>query len=182
MGLLKSDAEEVAELKKRIDQLDRKMDLKLRQINASFLTLRDILVKMREEKKELEKEKSAIEERLSRLVAKHETLAQPAPGRLAQDVVDKLVKPVKAEMKENIELVRQIAREVTAPAEADEQMPMDRLYDMVMRRGKVKVSDAAKEFNVHEAQIEEWAKMLETNGLIDIHYPAFGRPELRKRT
>ena len=60
--------------------------------------------------------------------------------------------------------------------------PIDDLFELVMKDGRVKITDAAKKFGVFEARIEEWAKILEDHGLIEIHYSAMGKPELRKKT
>jgi hypothetical protein len=56
--------------------------------------------------------------------------------------------------------------------------PIDDLYNAIMALGKLRVDLAAKQFNVPENRVEEWAKILEENGLIEIHYPAIGKPSL----
>ena len=59
---------------------------------------------------------------------------------------------------------------------------IDELFELVMRNGKIKLNTAARRLGVKKNQVEEWAKILEEHGLIDIHYPPFGEPELRKKT
>ena len=59
--------------------------------------------------------------------------------------------------------------------------PLDRLYRIVLERKKIKISEAAKKFNISEKQVEEWAHILETRGLVEIHYPIVGKAELRKK-
>jgi Mn-dependent DtxR family transcriptional regulator len=59
--------------------------------------------------------------------------------------------------------------------------PLDKLLDLVMKRGRIRIKDAAKSFGVSRAQIDEWAKILEEHGLVEIHYPPVGEPELRKK-
>ncbi len=56
---------------------------------------------------------------------------------------------------------------------------VDRLLEMVKRRGRVKVSEAAKSFNVPESTVEEWGKVLEEYGFIKLHYPPIGKPVLK---
>ena len=59
--------------------------------------------------------------------------------------------------------------------------PLDVMYKMIEQMGRLEVSDAAKKFHVSQQQIEEWAQILESKGLIEIHYPIIGKPELRKK-
>jgi hypothetical protein len=59
---------------------------------------------------------------------------------------------------------------------------LDQLTDLIMEKGSIKIPEAAKKLKLKEKQIEEWAKMLEEHDLIEIHYPAFGKPILKKKT
>lgn len=69
----------------------------------------------------------------------------------------------------------------TGKAKAEvHQTDFDVLYDMIQKKGKIKISLAAKIFNVNKKQIEGWAEILETHGLIRMHYPPVGEPELVK--
>ena len=55
---------------------------------------------------------------------------------------------------------------------------IDLLYELVKNRGRAKLSFLAKTFNVDKKIIEDWAELLEEHGLLKIHYPAIGEPEL----
>lgn len=57
---------------------------------------------------------------------------------------------------------------------------MDLLIELVDAKEHIKLSDAAKFFNVSIKKIEELAKILEEHNLIKIHYPTFGEIELNK--
>ena len=59
---------------------------------------------------------------------------------------------------------------------------LDQLTDLIMEKGSIKIPDAAKKLKLKEKQVEEWAKMLEEHGMIEIHYPAIGKPVLKKKT
>jgi hypothetical protein len=76
-------------------------------------------------------------------------------------------------------------QEINAMAFADRQKrietPLDELLELVMKRGTVKISEAAKAFRVKESQLEEWARLLEEHELIEIHYPTIGKPILKKK-
>lgn len=61
------------------------------------------------------------------------------------------------------------------------ETPLDELLELIMKRGSVSTALAAKEFKVKENQIEEWARVLEEHDLIEIHYPAFGKPLLKRK-
>lgn len=55
---------------------------------------------------------------------------------------------------------------------------IDKLYKMVIKQKRVEISDAAKMFGVKEELIIEWGKILEEHDLVELHYPAFGKPFL----
>ncbi len=55
---------------------------------------------------------------------------------------------------------------------------IDDLLHLVEKRGKLKVSDAARRFKLPKDKIEEWGKILEGKKLMRMHYPPFGEPVL----
>ncbi len=57
---------------------------------------------------------------------------------------------------------------------------IDVLYRLVQEKGRIQLSAVARYFNVEKKMVEDWATILEEHGLIKIHYPAFGEPELIK--
>ncbi len=59
---------------------------------------------------------------------------------------------------------------------------LDVLYDLIMQTGAIKVPEAARRLHVSDKQVEEWSRVLEKHGLIDLHYPTFGKPTLKKKT
>ena len=56
---------------------------------------------------------------------------------------------------------------------------VDNLYSLVRRKKRILLRDAAKELGVSVADAEDWAGMLSRHKLIVMHYPPFGRAELR---
>jgi hypothetical protein len=76
-------------------------------------------------------------------------------------------------------------QEVNARSFADRQKrietPLDELLELVMKKGSIRLSDAAKFFHVKESQLEEWARLLEEHDLMEIHYPTIGKPILKKK-
>jgi Mn-dependent DtxR family transcriptional regulator len=61
------------------------------------------------------------------------------------------------------------------------ETPLDKLFELVTSKGQMRVDQAAKAFKVKEKQIDEWARILEEHNLIEIHYPAMGKPVLKPK-
>jgi DNA repair exonuclease SbcCD ATPase subunit len=53
---------------------------------------------------------------------------------------------------------------------------IDALAKIVAERKKITVSDAASLLKTSETQIEEWVRILEDSGLVELNYPALGEP------
>ncbi len=56
---------------------------------------------------------------------------------------------------------------------------LDKLYNILQKRKKIKLSEISVGFNITKKQAEEWCIILETNDLAVLHYPTFGEPELK---
>lgn len=207
----KSDKEDkVKELEKRIEELENQLDQdvkelkqrtkeQIRDLGQSFKMLKDVMSKVQREKNELETDRNF-------LIEKHKELIRNIPidkSRLKKDIRERLLMPLHRRLKENVELVQRAATEDLVQDEKIEtdkkdfvgqvkdavmegggetKTPIDDLFEFVIKNGRVKITDAAKKFGVFEARIEEWAKILESHGLIEIHYSAMGKPELRKKS
>jgi DNA repair exonuclease SbcCD ATPase subunit len=55
---------------------------------------------------------------------------------------------------------------------------IDELARLVSERKKVTVRDAAKILKTDEPQIEEWVRILEEYGFVELIYPALGEPQI----
>ncbi len=53
---------------------------------------------------------------------------------------------------------------------------IDRLYELVRKKGFVKVAEVSKELGIDKDQIEEWGRILEDHKLLKLHYPPVGDP------
>jgi len=71
-----------------------------------------------------------------------------------------------------------IAQKPIITAEKEYKTEIDELYELIQTKKKIRYIEAMKKFSIDKKKIEHWAKILEENNLIDIHYPAFGEPEL----
>lgn len=56
---------------------------------------------------------------------------------------------------------------------------IDRLFKMIEKKGRIKISEAAKKLNLSEDRIQEWGDILEEHKLIDMHYPPIGEGVMR---
>lgn len=58
---------------------------------------------------------------------------------------------------------------------------IDELHQLVQKYGKLRIDDKlTHRLGVNRSQIENWALLLEEHGLLELHYPAIGEPEIRK--
>lgn len=58
---------------------------------------------------------------------------------------------------------------------------VDEVLDTVDKRGVVSVTEVSRRLGIDEAKVEEWGKVLEKHGLIEIFYPPVGKPFLKKK-
>jgi hypothetical protein len=58
---------------------------------------------------------------------------------------------------------------------------VDALLVFVQQNKKVRVSEAAKRFNVPKSKVEEWGIILEDHKLVSMHYPPFGEAVIMVR-
>ncbi len=92
--------------------------------------------------------------------------------------IRKTVEKKKVEYKlQEEEHVVAIKKELEAAPSAF-QTDLDRLYQILVERGKISFNEITKAFNVTKEQAEEWGKILKEQDLVTIHYPPFGEPEL----
>ena len=78
----------------------------------------------------------------------------------------------------------EISREKALPPKIEYvgiETTIDRLINILEKRGSVSTIDLSKELGVSIERIESWAKIFEDRGLIDIEYPLIGSSKLRKK-
>ncbi len=56
---------------------------------------------------------------------------------------------------------------------------IDMLYAHIIKEKNVRLSAAARKFNVDKELIEEWGSILEDHHMIEMHYPVAGEPMLK---
>lgn len=55
---------------------------------------------------------------------------------------------------------------------------IDALIDLLSKRRKIALSEAARILNVKESVLETWVSTLEDNGVVELKYPILGEPEI----
>lgn len=55
----------------------------------------------------------------------------------------------------------------------------DRLYHLLAEKKKLTITEVAQGFTISRKEAEEWGKILQEQGLIELHYPTVGDLELR---
>jgi chromosome segregation ATPase len=56
--------------------------------------------------------------------------------------------------------------------------PIDELARILNEKKKLTLGEAAKLLNTNEAQVENWVKILEESGYVELVYPALGEPQI----
>jgi len=55
---------------------------------------------------------------------------------------------------------------------------IDKLIDLLSKRRKIALSEAARVLNVKESQLDVWVSTLEDRGIVELKYPVLGEPEI----
>ena len=58
---------------------------------------------------------------------------------------------------------------------------VDEMLSLIEQKERITFEELAKELKVDESVIEEWARIFEDHGFIEIEYPLVGKPFIRKR-
>lgn len=156
---LKGKDERIDDLEKKLDHVERNFNRKLKQIDESFNVIINVVNKMEKDNKELKKDRDLLINKQKEILKDTEV-----PNRLKKDVFDKLVDPVKGEIKDTSNLIQLIVRDDIVK----DDVPLDELFEMILRNGKIKLDVAARRLNAHPVRVEEWAKILKKRGLIEI--------------
>lgn len=160
--------EKMKRLEKRVSQIERTTNKNFQQVEEAFSAFRDVLLKMQRENEQLKNDRDFL---LNAYKIHLKTLSAPS---LREEIKRNLVEKTGSRIRENFELVRNVA------AESLGESRMDDLFELVFLEGKIKSRDASKRLNVHEKQVEEWAARLEKMNLIETR-PFKGQIVLRKR-
>lgn len=152
MGLLKKSEEILRKRKKK-----RAKEVKKRPPKKRKKKRAEPIKKDRIKKKQLKKKKKVAK-------IKKKPLAKPK----------KQIKPIKpTKPKKPIK--------PTKPTQKIETS-VDQVYYIVLEKKRLSLKSLANRFKIGLDKLEEWAKILDEKGLLELHYPVVGEVELRVRT
>lgn len=198
---IKALEKRIEEMEKHVDEevngLKKRTKAQVKDIGDSLKVLQGVMSKMQDERDKMKKDRNF-------LLEKQKELIRQIPidrTKLKRSIREKLLLPLHHKVKEHAELIKKavevedvvnkkrteepkedyIKNIKSAIVSEETRTPIDQLFELVMNSGTVKMADAARKFAVSEEQLEEWAKILEEHGMIEIHYPPIGKPELRKK-
>jgi hypothetical protein len=103
--------------------------------------------------------------------------------RAKEELIEEKIKSEQVVKEKEKEKLR-TPEEKRLPAKAEYvglETSIDKMIDIVDKRGSVTTFELSKELGVSIEQIDNWAKILEDRGLIDIEYPLIGPSKLRKK-
>ncbi|MBI4174157.1 MAG: hypothetical protein HY517_00805 [Candidatus Aenigmarchaeota archaeon] len=185
-------------LERDIRIMEKRMDDSLQRMNGTIKSLNDIILRLQRENVQLRSERDFLVERHKKMLKR-----VPVPD-LAGEINEKLVKPASSKIMENVDFVQSLAKEgfvelKEKKRQKKEKDPIeelketiidvssknygksiDNLYEIVSKTGKIRADEAARKLNVHEVQVEEWAKLLEEHELVDIKKTPLGKMEIVK--
>src|SRR3989338_2145407 len=189
----------IKRLEKDVHDMDRRMENSLQKMNETIKTLNEIILRLQRENVQLRSERDFLVERHKKMLRR-----VPVPD-LAMEINEKFVKPTAGKIKENAECVQLLAKEgfveikETKPSNAKGKDPVqelketiidvssrnygksiDSLFEIVSKAGRIRADEAARKLNVHEVQIEEWAKILEDHEMVITRKTSFGKTEIAK--
>ncbi|HLD83227.1 MAG TPA: hypothetical protein VI979_00025 [archaeon] len=136
----------------RMEKRMKSLEDKLGKVSASIALLADVVKRLGEERKALTAEREGLLEANRKLLA----LMPQDSNRLHKDIFRRFIVPF---MKDNAELVKMSSdKNVSA------------LFDEIVDKGEVSVKEMSRKLRVHDAQIEEWGRFLEKNGLVTVKH------------
>ncbi|MBI4174847.1 MAG: hypothetical protein HY517_04330 [Candidatus Aenigmarchaeota archaeon] len=171
MPLFSDDAE------KRIARLERDMNRRFQRMEESFTIMTVAINRLKKENIELRNDRDFLLERYKDILRKAST----------EQLQERIIEPAKQVVAENARFLERVAKQGMLSNEKllddlkkEHKAPLDKLFELVMNKKKIKVSEAARKFGVHEGLMEQWALALRDYELIEVQYPEKGEPLLLK--
>ncbi|MDD5111003.1 MAG: hypothetical protein PHG85_00490 [Candidatus Altiarchaeota archaeon] len=113
-----------------------------------------------------------------------EPAAQPPQSNPKQDLIARIKERRFGMLTEKL-LQKRAEQKVQEASKTEGVMvetTIDKLFNLVDKRDKVKINDAlAHEIGISKEKLEEWAVILEEHNLVTINYHTIGEPEITKK-
>jgi hypothetical protein len=148
MAIFSTEEEKIKALEKRLRRLER-------NTVSSLEIMKSVLMKMSKENQSLREHIGQLEKINSGLKANIKRMG-------VGDAMDSIIKPIKKDMAENTELIKEFVSEGLVGNRKE------RLMKFIKKSGKISVADASKKLGVYEGIVEQWGKELQKDGLIEI--------------
>lgn len=206
--LFETKDERIKGIEKKIFDMEKHVEQNLQRMNETIVTLREIIIQLQRENTRLRGERDFLVERHKKMLRRvpvpdlakevSEKLVKPAAVKIKEnaDFVRLLAKegfveikeppdrttPQAPRTKEKKQQYKNPAKEIKQQLDAEKPnygKTIDALFEIISKSGNIRSDYAARKLNVHEVQIEEWAKILEDHELITIK-KHFGKLELAK--
>lgn len=176
-----TDESYVKDLERRINELEKYAGKNIEAMNKFASSVNTALNNIAKENSELKKENNALKTRPaeSRQDGISDVEEQDLPEEeildeaVEEELADKTVKEKSVKKAKKKSDDRETSKKV--------ETPMDVLYDLVNKKGRVRVDDVAKSLKATSKQVEEWARILEKHDLVELQYSAVGKPYIKKK-
>ena len=187
MNVLKKEKKWQEDLKIKIKKLreraEEKPEIKKIDIEEEkpVVTEKNQYVEIKEEEAEVkEKPEVAVKIEKENNYAVIKPIIDEIKEKAKEEIYEEKIKEEKNLHPEKIEKI-EVPRKDIESAKIEIETTIDKLIDIIDKRGTVTTLDLSKELNVSMDRIENWAKILEDSGLINIEYPLIGPSKLRKK-
>jgi len=138
-------------------------------------------IKLPEEKVEKKKPEIAVNIEKGNHYAIIKPIVDNIKERAKEELHEEKIKVEKVFQEKPVQKI-EASKEKVSPANMESMgTTIDRLIDIIDKRGSVNTFNLSKELGVSIERIESWAKILEERGLIEIEYPLIGPSKLRKK-
>lgn len=149
-------------------------------INEKIKTKREERIKRALEKKVIKEKKRRLKEEKRK--KKEEERIKNALGKESKKTENLRLKEEKGGKKREskVPLIRELSKNLKIDI-GKYETDIDALYKIIEKTGRIKLSAISDYFGIDKKKAEEWATILNEHGLAEIHYPAIGEPELRRK-
>ncbi len=156
-------------MENKLKQIEKETE-KIRSLEQSFAIMNAVVEELRKENEALRKDRQFLLDKINDFILEREKRKEE--GTL-QTIPEETYREEEKSPRMSAYTEQQSRSKINTS--------LDSLLELIMASGSIKVSDAAKKLRVKDKQIEEWARVLEEHNLIEIHYPTFGKPFLKKK-
>ncbi|MFA4820123.1 MAG: hypothetical protein WC613_04155 [Candidatus Aenigmatarchaeota archaeon] len=197
--------EKVEHLERKINEMEKRMDVNINKMNQTVVTLREIILRLQSENTQLRSERDFLVERHKKMLKRvpvpdlateiNERLIRPATNKIRENVdfVQLIAKegfveiqepgkkrPKKVEVKDPSVTAKELKDHISDAPKPNYGKSIDNFFEIVSKAGKIRSDEAARKLNVHQIQIEEWAKILESHDLVTLKKTHIGKMEIIK--